>query len=85
MKKRGGARKRIGRPRLPKPRPEPAAQVDESAVMTLHEVADYLHCHRSTVLRLLRERKIPGFKMGGSWRFLKSDVDQWIAQGGGRR
>jgi excisionase family DNA binding protein len=56
----------------------------ESAVMTLQDVADYLHCHTSTVYRLLKEREVPGFKMGRGWRFLKSDVDKWIAKGGGR-
>ena len=57
----------------------------ESAVMTLQELADYLHCHRRTVYILLKEREIPGFKMGGDWRFLKSDIDKWMAKGGGRK
>ena len=57
----------------------------ESKVMTLQEVADYLHCHYATVYKLAREGEIPGFRLtlGGSWRFLKSEVDQWIAKGGG--
>ena len=60
--------------------------VDESTVMTLHEVADYLQCHYSTANRLVRRGDIPSFRLGalgGSWRFLKSDVDRWIAKGGG--
>jgi hypothetical protein len=48
MKKRGGARKGGGRPRLPKPKPELVAAVDDSQVMTLRDVADYLPCHYST-------------------------------------
>ena len=57
----------------------------ELRVMTLQDVADYLHCHYSTVYRLCQQRGIPGFRLGGgNWRFLKSDIDQWIAKGGGR-
>ncbi len=55
----------------------------ESEVMTLQEVADYLHCHYVTARQLAQRREIPGFRLGGGWRFLKSDVDQWIAKGGG--
>ena len=44
--------------------------VDESAVLTLHEVADYLHCHTSTIYRLARRGVIPGtFRLGGALRF----------------
>jgi excisionase family DNA binding protein len=56
----------------------------ELRVMTLRDVADYLHCHYSTVYHLCHERKIPGFRLGGEWRFLKSEIDEWIAKGGGR-
>ncbi len=53
--------------------------------MTLQEVADYLNCHYSTAFKLARRGDIPGFRLGGNWRFLKSEVDEWIAKGGGRR
>ena len=69
-------------------KPTPPVDVDESAVLTLHEVADYLHCHYSTAYRLVQRETFPSFRLGGlggSWRFLKSEVDQWIAKGGGRR
>jgi len=84
MKKRGGARKGSGRPRLPKPRPEPP-DVDESEVLTLQELADYLHWSYYTAFRLARQEVIPSFKLGGHWQVLKSEVDKWIAKGGGRK
>jgi excisionase family DNA binding protein len=56
----------------------------ELRVMTLRDVAYYLHCHYTTVYRLCRQREIPGFRLGGEWRFLKSEIDEWIAKGGGR-
>src|SRR5580700_8947691 len=55
----------------------------ESHVMTVRDLAEYLHCHYGTVYRLIRQGEIPGFELGGSWRILKAEVDKWIAQGGG--
>ncbi|HEV3116465.1 MAG TPA: helix-turn-helix domain-containing protein [Gemmataceae bacterium] len=56
----------------------------ESEVMTLQEVADYLHCHYSTAHRLARRGDMPSFLLGGSWRVLKSEIDKWIVSGGGK-
>jgi excisionase family DNA binding protein len=82
MKKRGGVRKGVGRPQGRKA--TPPADVDESAVMTAQAAAEYLHCHRVTLYRLANQGKIPGFRFGGEWRFLKSDLDRWIAKGEGQ-
>ena len=30
-----------------------------------------------TIYRLVANREIAGFKVGGSWRFRKSEIDQW--------
>ncbi len=46
-------------------------------------VADYLHCHLSTVYRLVKMGKIPHFKLGGDLRFEKAAIDEWIRNGGG--
>jgi excisionase family DNA binding protein len=57
----------------------------ESDVMTIREVADYLKLAEKTAYRLAAEGKIPGFKVGASWRFRKSEIDRWIiAQEHGR-
>jgi excisionase family DNA binding protein len=56
--------------------------VDESAVMTLRQVADYLHCHMDALYKLAQDGEIPCFKLGGNWRVLKSDIDLWVANGG---
>ncbi len=47
-------------------------------IMTLQEVADYLGLHYLTIYRLIQEHKIPAAKIGGSWRFRKDVLDQWI-------
>lgn len=49
-----------------------------SEIMTLHEVADYLCCHYSTISRLLGKRAIPAFRLGSDWRFRRADIDKWI-------
>jgi excisionase family DNA binding protein len=47
-------------------------------IMTLKEVAEYLKLTEKTAYRLAAERKLPGFKVGGSWRFKMSDLEAWI-------
>lgn len=48
-------------------------------IMTLKEVAEYLKVAEKTVYRLVADGKLPGFKVGGSWRFKRVDIDAWIA------
>ena len=47
-------------------------------IMTIKEVADYLRLTEKTAYRLAAEGKIPGFKVGGSWRFMRGDINNWI-------
>jgi excisionase family DNA binding protein len=47
-------------------------------VLTLEEVAQFLHVHPSTVYRLLKNRRIPAFKMGSDWRFNQESIEQWV-------
>ncbi|MBB6521044.1 methylation-associated defense system helix-turn-helix domain-containing protein MAD1 [Pseudoteredinibacter isoporae] len=47
-------------------------------ILTLKEVAEYLKLAEKTAYRLAAEGKLPGFKVGGSWRFKREDVQSWI-------
>lgn len=47
-------------------------------ILTLKEVAQYLKLAEKTAYRLAAEGKLPGFKVGGSWRFRSEDVEAWI-------
>lgn len=47
-------------------------------VMTIRELAAYLKMAEKTLYRLAAEGTVPGFKVGGSWRFRKSEIDKWI-------
>jgi excisionase family DNA binding protein len=50
---------------------------EDDKVMTVTEVAEYLHVHPSTIYRLLRKREIPAFRVGSDWRFNRESIDDW--------
>jgi len=50
----------------------------ETDILTIKEVSEYLKLAEKTTYRLAAESKIPAFKVGGSWRFRKSEIDNWI-------
>ncbi len=52
-------------------------QPDE--ILTIDEVAVFLKAGKRTVYRLAASGEIPAFKLGGTWRFRRSELDQWIA------
>ena len=45
----------------------------------LDEVAAHVKAGKRTVYRLAPNGEIPAFKLGGTWRFRRSELDQWIA------
>jgi len=47
-------------------------------VITIRELAAYLKMAEKTLYRLAAEGSVPGFKVGGAWRFRKSEIDRWI-------
>lgn len=47
-------------------------------IITIQEVAEYLRLNEKTAYRLASDGKIPGFKVGGAWRFRKSEIEKWI-------
>lgn len=52
----------------------------DGEILTLEEVAAYLKAGKRTVYRLAQNGKIPAFKLGGTWRFRRSELDSWIAE-----
>ncbi len=48
-------------------------------ILTIDEVAAYLKAGKRTVYRLAASGQIPAFKLGGTWRFRRGELDQWIA------
>lgn len=48
-------------------------------IMTIHEVAQYLRVHQSTLYKLIRRRQIPAFKIGTEHRFNREAIEKWMA------
>lgn len=49
-------------------------------LLTAEEAANYLRLHVKSIYRLAREGKIPGRKIGGSWRFHQESLEQWLTK-----
>lgn len=57
-------------------------EADQSSeIFTLDEVSEYLKAGKRTIYRLAQNGTIPAFKLGGTWRFRRSELDRWIADG----
>lgn len=52
----------------------------EGEILTIKQVAAYLKVTERTIYRLAAAKKIPAFKVGGTWRFSRADIDSWIKQ-----
>ena len=48
-------------------------------ILTIRQLAGYLHVTERTIYRLAAAKGIPAFKVGGSWRFRRADIEAWIA------
>ena len=51
-------------------------------ILTIREVAELLKINEKTVYKLTADGKVPGFKVGGSWRFDRAIISKWIESGG---
>lgn len=47
-------------------------------ILTIKDVAEYLKVTERTIYRLAAAKKIPAFKVGGTWRFSRAEIEQWI-------
>lgn len=47
-------------------------------ILTIPEVAELLKIAEKTVYALAQRRDLPGFKVGGQWRFSRAAINDWI-------
>ena len=47
-------------------------------ILTLPEVAQLLKVAEKTVYTMAQKGDLPAFKVGGQWRFRRTDLDAWI-------
>jgi len=53
------------------------ASTIRSKYLTVAELSEYLQIHRTTIYRMLRQGKLPGFRIGSDWRFSLEAIEQW--------
>jgi excisionase family DNA binding protein len=51
-------------------------------MMTVKEVAEYLHIARGTVYRMMRSGQLPAFRIGSDYRIDADAIDRWTKSGG---
>ncbi len=52
----------------------------DAQLLTMHELAAYLHLDEQTVSRLVNAGKIPAVQVDRQWRFKRSQIDGWIEE-----
>lgn len=57
----------------------PKSEIRVKEILTPREAAEYLSVHVRTIYRLAKNGDIPGRKVGGSWRFKKDALDEWLS------
>ena len=53
-------------------------------VMTAKQAAEFLQTSRDTVIRKARAGILPAAKLGREWRFRRTELETWLAEGGER-
>lgn len=52
----------------------------DGQLLTMHELAVYLHLDEATVTKLVSAGKIPSIQVDRQWRFKRASIDQWIEE-----
>ncbi len=52
----------------------------EKTFFTVQELAEYLRMKPVTIYKHASRGKLPGFKIGATWRFKKTSIDKWIEE-----
>lgn len=55
----------------------PPKGVSAADIFTIKELSDHLRVHPTTIYRLLRQGRLPGFRVGSNWRFNRTAIEQW--------
>src|SRR3954470_4987057 len=52
----------------------------DAQLLTMHELAVYLHLDEPTVTKLVTSGKIPSIQVDRQWRFKRQAIDAWIEE-----
>ncbi len=61
---------------------EKQKKLQTSILMTVKDVATYLAVTERTVYRLVKDHRLPAYKVGGQWRFKADMIESWIQKDG---
>lgn len=50
---------------------------DKNQTYTIKELSNQLRVHPTTIYRLLRQGRLPGFRVGSNWRFNQATIEEW--------
>ncbi len=53
----------------------------DKEILTMEEAADFFGVSIKTFIKLLKEEKVPGRKIGREWRFSRQALIEWLAAG----
>ena len=53
-------------------------KVQQTKNLSIEEVASWLEVNPRTIYRLAQTGQIPGFKVGGQWRFNEEILKDWM-------
>jgi len=49
-------------------------------LLTVHDLQELLQVDRVTVYRMIKDGRLPAFKVGGQWRFSQPEIDAWLRE-----
>ena len=49
-------------------------------LMTTRELQSFLRVDRTTIYNMLNDGRLPGFKVGGQWRFSRREIETWLRE-----
>lgn len=49
-------------------------------LLNVRQLQDILGVDRVTIYRMLEQGQLPGFKVGGQWRFSRQEIEAWLAR-----
>jgi excisionase family DNA binding protein len=52
--------------------------MEQSVLLNVKQVAQYLQLKESTIYSWAQDGKIPAIKIGRTWRFRRTDLDSWL-------
>ena len=56
-------------------------RAERHKVMTVDEVCEKLRVHPNTIYRLIKQGRIPAFRIGKRWRLNVEDIGLWLHHG----